>query len=76
MTNCEERLRTYHISVRNWTKTGDINVSLYFCYSICGDKEYKFILDRLTKTSNHRRLYKKTEQQVTGKVLLFDMSDL
>lgn len=35
----EGRCKTYHICVRHWTKTGHIDVSLHFRYSICEDKE-------------------------------------
>lgn len=39
MMHCGVRCETYHICVRHWTKTGHIDVSLHFCYSVCGDKE-------------------------------------
>lgn len=40
MIHYELKCETYHICVRHWTKTGHINVSLHFCYSVCEDKEW------------------------------------
>lgn len=39
MSANDGRLVTHHVRVGNWAETGDVDVRLYFCHSICIDTQ-------------------------------------